>query len=54
MTGGATVLNVYLIGQTVPCLFGVIPYLTLRREAPPRVEEISPANQSVHSTVRTS
>ncbi len=35
---GATVLNVYLIGQTVPCLFGVIPYLTLRREAPPPTE----------------
>jgi len=30
--GGATVLNVYLIGQTVPCLLGVIPYLTLKRE----------------------
>lgn len=35
---GATVLNVYLIGQTVPCLFGVIPYLTLRREAVPPTE----------------
>lgn len=34
LTGGATVLNVYLIGQTAPCLFGVIPYLTLKREAP--------------------
>jgi uncharacterized membrane protein YbhN (UPF0104 family) len=34
LTGGATVLNVYLIGQTVPCLFAVIPYLTLKREAP--------------------
>jgi hypothetical protein len=28
--GGATVLNVYLIGQMVPCLFGVIPYLSTR------------------------
>jgi glycosyltransferase 2 family protein len=36
--GGATVLNVYLIGQTVPCLFGVIPYLTLRREGAPPSE----------------
>lgn len=34
LSGGATVLNVYLIGQTVPCLFGVVPYLTLKREAP--------------------
>ncbi len=32
LTGGANVLNVYLIGQIVPCLFGVIPYLTLKRE----------------------
>ena len=33
LTGGANVLNVYLIGQIVPCLFGVIPYLLLKREA---------------------
>lgn len=33
LRGGATVLNVYLIGQTTPCLLGAIPYLTLRREA---------------------
>ncbi len=39
LTGGATVLNVYLIGQTLPCLIGAIPYLTLRREAPPQVEK---------------
>lgn len=32
LTGGATVLNVYLIGQTVPCVLGVLPYLTLRSE----------------------
>ncbi len=35
LTGGATVLNAYLISQVVPCLFGVIPYLTLRRQAAP-------------------
>jgi len=28
---GATVFNVYLIGQLTPCLLGVIPYLALRR-----------------------
>jgi uncharacterized protein (TIRG00374 family) len=33
LAGGATVLNVYLIGQTVPCLVGVLPYLTLKRDA---------------------
>ncbi len=27
---GATVFNVYLIGQLTPCLLGVFPYLTLR------------------------
>ncbi|HTR49080.1 MAG TPA: lysylphosphatidylglycerol synthase transmembrane domain-containing protein [Kofleriaceae bacterium] len=30
--GGATVLNVYLVGLTIPCVVGVIPYFTLRRE----------------------
>jgi len=34
LTGGATVFNVFLIGQTVPCLLGVFPYLALRRAAP--------------------
>jgi uncharacterized protein (TIRG00374 family) len=43
LSGGATVLNVYLIGQTVPCLFGVIPYLTLKREAvPPPLGQAKP------------
>jgi glycosyltransferase 2 family protein len=40
LRGGATVLNVYLIGQTVPCLLGVIPYLTLRREAAPASSQV--------------
>jgi uncharacterized protein (TIRG00374 family) len=31
LSGGATIFNVYFIGQTVPCLFGVLPYLALRR-----------------------
>ncbi len=38
LSGGANVLNVYLIGQIVPCLFGVVPYLLLRREASPQIE----------------
>ncbi|MBL0220213.1 MAG: flippase-like domain-containing protein [Myxococcales bacterium] len=42
LTGGATVLNVYLIGQTIPCLLGAIPYLTLRREAPPTDADLAP------------
>ncbi|MBX3191386.1 MAG: flippase-like domain-containing protein [Labilithrix sp.] len=29
---GATVFNVYLIGQIAPCLLGVFPYLTLKRQ----------------------
>lgn len=40
LTGGANVLNVYLIGQIVPCLFGVVPYLLLKREAPPTEAEL--------------
>jgi uncharacterized protein (TIRG00374 family) len=31
LTGGATVFNIFLLGQMVPCLFGVIPYLLLKR-----------------------
>jgi glycosyltransferase 2 family protein len=33
LSGGATVFNVYLIGQIAPCLVGLIPYLALRRAA---------------------
>lgn len=40
LTGGANVLNVYLIGQIVPCLFGVIPYLFLKREGAPSQTEL--------------
>lgn len=35
LEGGATVFNVFLLGQIVPYLTGVIPYLMLKREAPP-------------------
>lgn len=30
LSGGATIFNVYLIGQIAPCLLGVAPYLALR------------------------
>ncbi len=33
LTGGANVFNVYLLGQIVPCLAGVVPYLALKRRA---------------------
>lgn len=37
---GATVFNVFLLGQIVPCLLGVIPYVALKRQAPvPTLEE---------------
>lgn len=36
--GGATVFNVFLIGQTTPCLLGALPYLALRRGAAPPTE----------------
>ncbi|AKU96300.1 hypothetical protein AKJ09_02964 [Labilithrix luteola] len=32
LRGGATVFNVYLLGQMVPSLLGAIPYLALRRK----------------------
>lgn len=31
LTGGATVFNMFILGQMVPCLFGVIPYLMMKR-----------------------
>jgi uncharacterized protein (TIRG00374 family) len=31
LTGGATVFNVFLLGQIAPTLVGVVPYLTLKR-----------------------
>lgn len=47
LSGGANVLNVYLIGQIVPCLFCVIPYLLLKREgvAPSEAELQSETNR---------
>lgn len=39
LKGGATVFNVYLIGQIVPALSGVVPYLSLRRDPPVEVEQ---------------
>lgn len=47
LTGGANVINVYLIGQIVPCLFGVIPFLMLKREtgAPSQAELLSEGNR---------
>jgi uncharacterized protein (TIRG00374 family) len=35
LDGGANVFNLFLIGQTAPCLLGVIPYVALRRRSPP-------------------
>ena len=32
LSGGATVFNVFLVGQIAPQLLGVFPYLALRRE----------------------
>lgn len=40
---GATVFNVFLIGQIAPCLLGVIPYLALKREGSMPTE--APADQ---------
>jgi uncharacterized protein (TIRG00374 family) len=44
LTGGATIFNVYLIGQMAPCLLGVFPYVGLRRTGTlPTEAEASPA-----------
>ena len=41
---GATVFNVYLIGQLTPCLLGVFPYLALKRSGKlPGDDEADPA-----------
>jgi hypothetical protein len=37
--GGATVFNVFLIGQIVPCALGVVPYLLLRVRSAVPVED---------------
>jgi hypothetical protein len=39
LRGGATIYNVYLLGQIVPCFVGVVPYLSLRRHPQPTLEE---------------
>lgn len=39
LPGGANVFNVYLFGALGPCLFGVIPYLALRRSESPVPKE---------------
>jgi uncharacterized protein (TIRG00374 family) len=31
LAGGATVFNVYLLGQITPCLLGIFPFLALKR-----------------------
>lgn len=39
LTGGATIFNVFLIGQMTPCLIGVVPYLLLRSKTKLPTEE---------------
>jgi hypothetical protein len=34
LTGGATVFNVFMLGQLTPSLLGVIPYIFLRSSLP--------------------
>jgi hypothetical protein len=45
LAGGATVFNVYLLGQLAPCLLGVFPFLALKRrgELPTEVPAEPPA-----------
>ncbi|MDB4939181.1 MAG: hypothetical protein JWP87_6153 [Labilithrix sp.] len=46
LTGGATIFNVYLIGQIAPCLIGIFPYLALKREAAPPALDAPPTEAS--------
>ena len=51
LTGGATVFNVYLLGQITPCLLGVFSFLSLKRrgelptELPPEPEADAPRSR---------
>jgi len=42
---GATIFNVYLIGQIAPCLLGVFPYLALKRGSELPLAEEPPAEE---------
>jgi uncharacterized protein (TIRG00374 family) len=54
LTGGATVFNVYLIGQITPCLLGVFPYLALKKKgAMPTAEEAAAAGVAPPQTSET-
>jgi glycosyltransferase 2 family protein len=48
LAGGASVFNVYLLGQLAPCLLGVFPFLGLRRrgELPP--EALAKPSEAEH------
>jgi uncharacterized protein (TIRG00374 family) len=46
LDGGATVFNIFLIGQITPCLAGALPYLALRREAALPTEAEAEAQQA--------
>jgi glycosyltransferase 2 family protein len=43
LTGGATIFNVFLIGQIAPSLLGIVPFLMLRRRLTLTAAEIAPA-----------
>lgn len=52
LTGGATVFNVYLVGQITPCVVGILPYLGLRRDAAPPSEGEARAQQAGYDAPR--
>ncbi|HVH47774.1 MAG TPA: lysylphosphatidylglycerol synthase transmembrane domain-containing protein [Labilithrix sp.] len=51
LAGGATVFNVYLLGQITPCLLGIFPFLSLKRrgelpsEVPPDTATAEPSTR---------
>lgn len=47
---GATVFNVFLLGQIAPCLVGAIPYLLLRSELPTKLPDEAAAESEAPAT----
>lgn len=52
LSGGATVFNVYLLGQMAPCLLGVFPFLSLKRrgDLPSEASEAAPTEAAPPTT----
>jgi uncharacterized protein (TIRG00374 family) len=53
LSGGATIFNVFLVGQIAPCVVGALPYVMLRsRSGVPAVEPEAHGTQDTSATSR--